>query len=91
MKFVLLISLKLLTNANSFLLNIPEHENFSANKFEKANYCLHFHVFTTFWTLCSIPAYQVYSEKSIALKRKNLLPESPLKGKNLLKGANSFP
>ena len=26
MKFVLLINLKLLTIANSFLLNIPEHE-----------------------------------------------------------------
>ena len=34
MKFVLLINLKLLTNANSFLLNIAEHENFSANKYE---------------------------------------------------------
>ena len=32
MKFVLLINLKLLTTANSFLLNIAEHENFSANK-----------------------------------------------------------
>ena len=30
MKFVLFINLKLLTNANSFLLNIAEHENFSA-------------------------------------------------------------
>ena len=32
MKYVLLINLKLLTIANSFLLNIAEHENFSANK-----------------------------------------------------------
>ena len=40
MKFVLLINLKLLTIANSFLLNIAEHENFSAYK-----YCLHFHFF----------------------------------------------
>ena len=32
MKFVLLINLKLLTTANSFLLNIAEHENSSANK-----------------------------------------------------------
>ena len=37
MKFVLLINLKLLTIANSFLLNIAEHENFSANKYENAN------------------------------------------------------
>ena len=37
MKFVLLINFKLLTIANSFLLNIAEHENFSANKYENAN------------------------------------------------------
>ena len=43
-KFFLLINLKLLTNANSFLLNIAEHENFSANKYENANYCWHFHI-----------------------------------------------
>ena len=36
MKFALLINLKLLTIANSFLLNIAEHENFSANKYENA-------------------------------------------------------
>ena len=34
MKFVLLINLKLLTIANSFLLNIAEHEKFTANKYE---------------------------------------------------------
>ena len=44
MKFVLLINLKLLTIANVFLLNIVEHENSSANKYENANYCLHFHI-----------------------------------------------
>ena len=44
MKFVLFINLKLLTVANSFLLNIAEHENFSANKYENANYCWHFHI-----------------------------------------------
>ena len=44
MKFVLLINLKLLTIANSFLQNIAEHENFSANKYENANYCWHFHI-----------------------------------------------
>ena len=38
MKFVLLINLKLLTIANSFLLNVAEHEKFSANKYENANY-----------------------------------------------------
>ena len=39
MKFILLINLNLLKIANSFLLNIAEHENFSANKYENANYC----------------------------------------------------
>ena len=38
MKFVLLINLNLLTIPNSFLLNISEYENFSANKYENANY-----------------------------------------------------
>ena len=45
MKFVLLINLKLLAIEKSFLLNIAEHENFSANKYENANYCWHFHIF----------------------------------------------
>ena len=52
MKFVLLINLKLLPIENSFLLNIVEHEKFSANKYENANnkfqnanYCLHFHIY----------------------------------------------
>ena len=38
MKFVLLINPELLTNANSFLLTIAEHEIFSENKYENANY-----------------------------------------------------
>ena len=42
---VLLINLKLLTIANSFLQNIPGHENFSANKYENTNYCWHFHIY----------------------------------------------
>ena len=41
MKFVLLINPKLLTILNSFLLNIAEHENFSANKYENANLAEH--------------------------------------------------
>ena len=42
MKFILLINLKLhvLTTADSFLLNIAEYENFSANKNENANQLL---------------------------------------------------
>ena len=40
----LLINIKLLTIANSFLRNIAEHENFSANKYENANCCWHFHI-----------------------------------------------
>ena len=38
MKIVLLINLKLLTIADSFFRNRAEHENFSANKYENANY-----------------------------------------------------
>ena len=37
-KLALLLNLKLLTIANSFLLNIADHENFFANKYENANY-----------------------------------------------------
>ena len=40
-----LINLKLLSIANSFLLNLAERENFSANKYENANYCWHFHIY----------------------------------------------
>ena len=35
----MLINLKLPTTANSFLLNLAEHEKFSANKYENANHC----------------------------------------------------
>ena len=34
----MLINLKLLTAANSFLLNIAEHEGFHANKYENASF-----------------------------------------------------
>ena len=44
-KFSLLINLKLLIIANSFLLIIVEHEKFSANKYENANYCWHFQIY----------------------------------------------
>ena len=44
MNFVLLMNLKLLTVANSFLPNIAKHESFSANKYGNANYCWHFHI-----------------------------------------------
>ena len=54
MKFFLLINLKLLTFANSFLLNIAEHENFSANKYENANYCWHFHILLAENFSCSV-------------------------------------
>ena len=37
-KFVLLLNLKLLLIVNAFLLNIAEHENFSADKYKNANY-----------------------------------------------------
>ena len=45
MKFVLQINLKLLTTVNSFLLNIAEHEKFSANICKNANYCWDFHIY----------------------------------------------
>ena len=45
MKFFMLINLKLLTMPNYFLLNIAEHENFSANKYENAIYSWHFHIY----------------------------------------------
>ena len=45
MKFFMLINLKLQTVPNSFLLNIAEHENFSANKYENANLLWHFYIY----------------------------------------------
>ena len=45
MKFVLLINLKLLTILNSFLLNIAQNENFTANKYENANCSWLFHIY----------------------------------------------
>ena len=53
MKFFLLVNLKLLIIANFFLLNITEHENFSANKYENANYCWHFHIYLAEKISCS--------------------------------------
>ena len=53
MKFFMLINLNLLTIANSFLLNIAEHENFSAKKYENANYCWHFHILLAEKISCS--------------------------------------
>ena len=45
MNFVQLIKYKLLIIANPFLLNMAQHENFSANKYDNANYCWHFHIY----------------------------------------------
>ena len=36
---------QILTIANSFLLDIAEHENVPGNKYENANYCWHFHIY----------------------------------------------
>ena len=41
----ILINLKILTIAHSFLLNVGEHEHFSANEYENVNYCCHFSYF----------------------------------------------
>ena len=43
--FFSLQNLKSLTFSNSFLLNIAEHEAFSAKRYENANYCWHFHIY----------------------------------------------
>ena len=45
MKFDLLINFKLLKIANCFFLKIAEHEIFSANQYEIANYCWHIHIY----------------------------------------------
>ena len=45
MNFFMLIILKLLTTANSVLLNIAEYGHFSANKYENAKYCSHSHTY----------------------------------------------
>ena len=44
-KFFMLINLKLLTMANSSLLNIAENEIFPVNKYENANNSWHFHIY----------------------------------------------
>ena len=44
-KFVILVNFKLITIANSFLLNIAEHDIFSASKYENANFGWHFHIY----------------------------------------------
>ena len=41
----MLLNLNVLIIANSFLLNIAEHDYFSANKYENANYSWHFHIY----------------------------------------------
>ena len=42
-KIALLINLKLLIIL--FLLDIAEHENFPANKYENAHFCWNFHIY----------------------------------------------
>ena len=44
-KFVLVINLKLRTVANSFFLNLAEHENFSAKNMKMPTICWHFHIY----------------------------------------------
>ena len=44
-KFSLLINFKLLTIANSVLLNIAEYEYFSTDKYETVNYYWHLHIY----------------------------------------------
>ena len=70
MKFFMLINLKLLTIANSCLLNIAEHENFFANKYENANYCWHSYYLLAEKISCSaelsmIKFYNLRARKSV--------------------------
>ena len=67
MKFFMLINLKLLTIANSLLLNLAEHEIFSANKYENANYCWHFHIYIYIYI------YMLAEIISAELSMKNVL------------------
>ena len=39
------IKSQITNSCKCFLANITEHENFSANKYENANNCWHFHIF----------------------------------------------
>ena len=45
MKFALQIKFELLAFAIFFLLNIAEHENFSAYKYENVTYFWYFHIY----------------------------------------------
>ena len=45
MKFFMLINFRLVKIVNSSVLKIAEHENFSANKYENANFCWHFYIY----------------------------------------------
>ena len=100
-KFVLLINLKLLTIAYSFLLNIAEHENFSCNKYEN---CWHFHIYEQRNFILSWAEYEksfitsglmsatlsklfcLPSEMKSTLKEKNLLPSFLLEKTSFQKG-----
>ena len=44
-EIVMQTNLRILTIANSFMLNIAEHVISSANKYENANNSWHFHIF----------------------------------------------
>ena len=55
MEFVLLTNLKLLTIADSFLLNIAEHENYTANKYENAIFMRKFHAQSSWAWIKFIP------------------------------------
>ena len=72
MKFFLVINLKLLTIANSFWLNVAEHEIFSANKYENANYCWHIVGIFIFISRENIMLSWVEHEKSFILPRDHI-------------------
>ena len=76
MKFVQLVNLKLQSIANSFLLNIAEHENFPAYKYDNANNCWHVHTLLAEKISCSAEL----SMKSFITLRPDLVSCSHIKG-----------
>ena len=86
MKFFMLINLKLLTIAISYLLNLAEQENFSANKYENANY------FQLLLAFSYLLAEKISCSAEWSMKKKfyNLGPDLPKHQNNERSGTSSF-
>ena len=48
-------------NCEFFFANSAEHENFSVNKYENANYCWHFHISREFFMLSWVEHENFYN------------------------------